>query len=180
MSILNVTAISSEPGINVYWDPSATISCTYINWGELSPGSRKNIVVYVKNEANSSLFYLLTTKQWNPLDTSNYMTLQWDCDDSSASTDTIRRVCLTLTVSPRIRGVIEFSFDIVIKGSTYMWGDVNCDKKIDILDVGTVAFAYNRWAQGLDWNEKADIDQDGNISITDIAMTSKHYGKTYA
>ena len=49
-----VTAVEAEGSVGVYWDPAVTNSCRSIYWGQLSPGSRKTVVVYLKNEGNES------------------------------------------------------------------------------------------------------------------------------
>ncbi len=175
----NVTALSTNASIGVFWDSAATQTCDQIDWGQLNPGSRKNVVVFVKNQINETLFYLLTTQQWSPPNASNSLALHWDYDNAAAHSGTTKRVCLTLLASPRIEGTIDFSFNIVIKSSTYMWSDINYDKKIDIWDVGMVVRAYNLCASGQAWNEKADINQDGTVNIKDVAITSKNYGTIY-
>ena len=55
-------------------------------------------------------------------------------------------------------------------------GDMNCDNKIDIIDVATVAYAYNTRPGDARWNLIADLDNDGVVDITDVATVAFYYG----
>lgn len=177
ISMPNASAVTAANGIGVYWNQAATNSCQSIPWGKLFPGSSKTMVVYLKNENTESLFYLLTTEQWYPANASNYMVLKSDYDGNIASPGSVRKISLTLSVSSGINRIVNFSFNMVIKGNPYPWGDVNYDGRVDIRDIATVAKAYGSYPGAPDWNEVADINGDGRVDIKDIAIASKNYGK---
>jgi len=178
IQIANVTAVAADGGIGVYWDSATTNRCQSINWGQLSPGSRKNMVVYLKNEKTEPIFYLLTTENLSPINASNYISLQADYNESQASPGSIRRVSLTLLVSPSTHGVFEFSFNIVVRGSPYLWGDINYDGKVDIRDIAAVAMAFGSYQGSSTWKAEADINGDGKVDIKDIVIVGKNFGKT--
>ena len=176
IQIPKATAVTASAGIGVYWDPASTNSCQSISWGQLTPGAKKTIVLYLKNEGTDSIYYLLTTEQWYPTNASSYMTLQWDYNGTGATSGSVRRVSLTLVVSPRISGIVDFSFDIVIMGSPYLWGDVNYDGIVDIRDIAIVARAYGSYPGSPSWNADADINGDGRVDTRDISITAKNFG----
>lgn len=177
--IPNVTAVVGTIGVGVYWNPDATNSCQSIYWGQLSPGSKKSIVVYLKNEGKEPIFYLLSTERWYPVNASSYMTLQSDCDGTRrASSGSVRQVSLTLLVSPRIYGIVDFSFEIVVKGSPNLWGDVNGDGTVDIFDMIIVIRSYGSTPNSPNWNPNADLNGDLIIDLFDEIILARHYGET--
>jgi hypothetical protein len=56
-------------------------------------------------------------------------------------------------------------------------GDVNCDGKVDILDIATIAKAYGSYPGHPKWNPNVDLDGNNKIDIIDIAKAAKNYGK---
>lgn len=178
IQIPKATAVTASAGIGVYWDPASTNSCQSISWGQLTPGAKKTMVLYLKNEGTDSIYYLLTTEQWYPTNTSSYITLQWDYNGTRATSGSVRRVSLTLLVSQRISGIVNFNFYIVIMGSPYLWGDINHDGKVDTRDLAIVAKAYGSYLGSPNWNADADINGDGRVDIRDISITAKNFGKT--
>ncbi len=55
-------------------------------------------------------------------------------------------------------------------------GDVNGDNKIDIVDVATIAYAYNTSPGNARWNTNADLDNNGVVNIMDVAIVAFYYG----
>ncbi len=55
-------------------------------------------------------------------------------------------------------------------------GDVNGDNKIDIVDVATVAYAYNTRPGDARWNANADLDSNGVVDINDVATVGLYWG----
>ena len=112
----NVKAV----GVNVYWDSACTSNVTSIDWGFLEPGTATNVTVYIKNEGSIPVKLNVTTDNWNPTTASNNITLSWNREGYVLNTTvpTVQAV-LTLSVSPSISGVTNFSFDIIITGTEY-------------------------------------------------------------
>lgn len=179
LSVPNVSAVSAAGNaIGVYWDQAATNSCVSIFWGKLAPGGSKSFVVYVRNEANQSLYYLLTTGQWYPVSAPQYLSLRWSYSGSRMSPGSVLKVSLTLTVSYLVRGVTDFSFGIAIFASPYLLGDVNFDGRVEIRDFCIIAKAYGSSPSSPTWNPNADVNGDGRVDIMDLALAAKNFGRT--
>ena len=104
-------------GVGVYWDINCTMRATGIDWGLLEPGQNKSVIVYVRNESNVPVSLSLSTANWNPVNASNYITLTWSYEGQFLKQGDVVKVALTLLVSDQIKGVADFSFDIIIAGS---------------------------------------------------------------
>jgi hypothetical protein len=102
--------------IGVYWDSSCTNATSTIGWGMLSPGESKNVTVYLRNEGNVALRSNLTVQNWVPADSSSYIGLVWNRENQTVAAGSVVTAVLTLSVSPSITGITDFSFDIVITG----------------------------------------------------------------
>lgn len=172
-------AVTTTQGIGVYWDRAATNRCQSIYWGEISPGSKKTVTVFVKNEISESLFYLLTTGNWYPSNASGFMNLAWNYSGNKTAAGSILQVSMTLSVSPEIRGITNFNFDILVLGSTTQWGDVNGDGSVDIKDLAIIGQAFGANPGEAKWKPEADVNLDNTIDIRDMAITAKNFGKKF-
>jgi len=56
--------------------------------------------------------------------------------------------------------------------------DINADGIVDILDIATVALAFNSVFGDTNWNPVADINGDSCVDIFDIVIVALHLGKT--
>jgi hypothetical protein len=56
-------------------------------------------------------------------------------------------------------------------------GDVNGDKKVNILDLYTMSKAYGSTPNGLNWNPNTDINCDHTVNNPDLKTVSTNYGK---
>jgi len=101
-------------GVGVYGDQGCTNTISSINWGISEPGSNVNRTVHIRNEGNTAAILSLTTSNWNPSNSSSYMTLSWDYEGQTLTVNEVRQVKLTLAVSPSTTGITDFSFDITI------------------------------------------------------------------
>lgn len=162
-NITRVSAVEAK-GVGVYWDSNCSDSVSSIDWGTLSPGSLKSIVVYVRNEEEEQLYLILSPESWNPPEASNYMTLGWNYTGQRTNPNQTVRLTLTLSVSRNIEGISNFSFDIVITGSQRLPGDVNGDGECNILDLKRVKLTYS----GLIDDPNADVDNNGEVNILDV------------
>jgi hypothetical protein len=102
--------------IGVYWDSGCTNATSTIGWGMLSPGEPKNVTVYLRNEGNVALRSNLTVQNWVPTGSSSYIGLVWNRENQTVAVGSVVTAVLTLSVSPSITGITDFSFDIVITG----------------------------------------------------------------
>ena len=76
---------------------------------------------------------------------------------------------------------IDASDNIYIGGTVtvIMPADLDENGEIDIIDVVTVAKAFDSHPGDEGWNPKADFDNNGVIDIFDVVKVTKEFGKTY-
>jgi hypothetical protein len=104
-------------GVGVFWNSNCTNPVSFIDWGMVEPGSMNNVTVYMRNEGNVAASLSLATENWNPSNASDYLALSWNYDGRSLNPLEVAQVTLSLTVSQSVRGIENFSFDIVISVS---------------------------------------------------------------
>jgi len=113
MNISNTGSVKTV-GVGVYWDSGLTNKVSSIDWGMLEPGSNVTKTVYIRNEGNAAATLSMATSNWNPSNTSNYLTLTWNYSGQTLNVNEAVQVKLTLTASSSIAGITSFSFDITI------------------------------------------------------------------
>jgi len=165
---------------NFYADAACTIPLSNIDWGTMDPGESKTKTVYVKNETGKPDCFLVNIYPLNivPPEFAQYMTLTSDwLMFTLLQRNQIHALNLTLAISSSIHGITSFSFDV-----TSDWGfladlDFGHDGKILIDDIAVVA--QHMWTHegGPRWDPTYDLNQDGKVDITDLALISKFYGK---
>jgi hypothetical protein len=104
--------------VGVYQDNLCTQPLLSINWGTVDPGTSVLKTVYVKNQGSVSMTLNMTTNSWSSSNAQAYMTLTWDKETASVAPGNNVQATLNLTVLPAITGVTDFSFNIVITGTT--------------------------------------------------------------
>ena len=113
----STTIVETAEAMGVYWDAGCTSVVSSVDWGLLEPGSTKNVTVFVRNEGKSVVTLSLNATDWNPSSAADYMTLSWDYVGQQLGPGEVIQVMLTLSISSSIKGITNFSFDIVITGS---------------------------------------------------------------
>ena len=166
--------------IGVYWDQNCTKTVTSIKWGILSPGDTKTITLYTRNEDNTSLVLTITTINWNPNNANQFLTLSCKQNNTTIEPQKTIKIQLTLQVSPNIKGIKDFSFDVVFEGKDqkFLPTDVNKDGIVDLRDVVIVCAAFGSKPGDPNWHEDADIDKNGVINIIDVMLVVNDFGKT--
>jgi hypothetical protein len=118
---LDTTSIVESVGfgksIDVYNDPNCMNSLQSIDWGTLSPGERKNVTIYVRNEGRSGTVLALNPNGWTPVEASNFMTIAWNYSGKPVAPGQIAAIVLTLTVDPSIQGIANFDVNIDVTSS---------------------------------------------------------------
>ena len=109
----NVNAI----GVGVYWETTCENEVSTIDWGYVEPGSSQNITIYIRNEGNIPMTLNMTVDNWDPSAASTYMTMNWNQESSQVNGQAVLETLLTLSVSPSISDIFNFSFDITITGT---------------------------------------------------------------
>lgn len=82
------------------------------------------------------------------------------------------------TVSLNITDSKELSGMNTTEIAINLFGDLNCDGKINILDITIVAAAYSSKPGQSKWNPIADLNGDKVINIVDVSTVAREYGKT--
>ena len=110
---VNASAVKGF-GIGIYWDQACTNRTSSIDWGFIQADSNNTFTVYVKNEGNSAASLWLGTSNWNPSIALDYMFLNWNYSGQILDVGQVIPLKLTLTVSPTISGITNFSYITII------------------------------------------------------------------
>jgi len=172
---INVSAVESN-GVGVYWYSNCSEPRSSIDWGPLTPGSVKSVVVYIRNEVKEPLFLIIETMNWIPLEAYYYITLRCDHNKRRIDSNETLQIELRLSVSHDIKGISRFSFDILATGSENLPGDLNGDGVVDIVDLMIVTIAFGSKPGDPNWNTLADSNEDRIVDIGDLLSVTLHYG----
>jgi len=102
--------------VGVYEESECLNVLTVIDWGVLEPSETKNKSCYLRNEANVPVVLNMTTLNWIPVNASDYIFLSWNYALDMLEVNEVVNVVFSLSVSPDIEGIENFSFDILIIG----------------------------------------------------------------
>ncbi len=177
---LNASAVISPQGIGVYRDYASTNAVTNVDWGSLSPGSTKNIKVYIRNEANETRNLSISSADWVPTGADAQLSFSWKSTTVQIDPGEIANVTLSLYVSKTISGISAFSFDVVVSSSTGLLGDVNQDGKVDMRDVQIIVSAMFSGNGSPNWDPRADLDGNSIVDMRDLAILLLHFGDNIA
>jgi len=171
----NVSAVETPYPIGVYWDAKCENRVDSVDWGKLSPGSIRNFDVYVRNECNESMILGLLTENWSPLTAAQEISVSWDYHGHAICENQVIATELALSVSPEMKGVTSFSFDIIIECKEYALslGEV-AEKKILYAPVNTVYFIYADPAYMA--RAEATYDVTSGEAIRNLCANNQHYG----
>jgi len=172
-TITNVSAVEAN-GVGVYWDINCSNIVSSIDWGTLEPGSSKNIIVYIRNEADEPQFLNMSTINWNPSKASEYITLIWNYSGRLIYPGEILQIKLVLSISRYIEGISNFSFDILIAGIQNCPGDINGDGHVNLLDLSLLA---RHWHNIPTYDPRADINMDGSVDLLDLGILAQNWLK---
>jgi hypothetical protein len=108
-----------EPTVNidVYSNSACTTVLNEVAWGTITAGGQSTETIYVKNNGSTNVILSLSTENWNPVSTSNYMSLSWNYNGGVLQPGQVMMLRLTLTTSLNCPAISNFGFDIVIIGS---------------------------------------------------------------
>jgi hypothetical protein len=101
-----------------YWDLQCTSTISNIDWGLLEPASTTTITIYIRNTSPSSAFLNMTTRNWTPQGTENYISLSWDREAFELKPNQTVETKLTLHISSNVKDITEFNFEILINAVT--------------------------------------------------------------
>ena len=106
-----------EIEIDVYSDPSCTIQCTSIAWGEIEVGGSVDKTIYVMNAGDDDVYLYLMADNWEPIMAADQIQISWNYDQTEIISGSFREIILTLSVSSSIADIDNFNFDVIITAS---------------------------------------------------------------
>jgi len=172
----NVSAVEASGSIGVYWDANCTSRVYSIDWGVLTLGEAKSVVVYARNEGSDTVFMSVTPSNFVPTRVSDYLNFALTCAGHKTRANQTVKATLSLSVSPRATGNSTFSFDLIFEGKTYVVGDLNGDGVVNMYDALLFSAAYDVRPQDKGWNADADLNEDGVVDIFDALLFSTLMG----
>lgn len=101
-------------GVEVFWDSNATQTVEYVDWGTIAPGDLVGVTLYFRNTKNTNFTMILNSSAWEPINASQYLTLDWNYTGQIIQPEQTVPVQLTLYASLQIKDITVFSFDINI------------------------------------------------------------------
>lgn len=104
-------------GLGIYSDLQCTNATSSIAFGLLEAGSSKDFTLYLRNEGNADLTLNMTSKNWDPIEATEYMSLTWNREEYRISPGQVISFVITLSVLPNIQGISSFGLDITISGT---------------------------------------------------------------
>ena len=140
VTYLNVPSLGTIKtlGVEAYWDPDLKNKTETIDWETIWPGTSKNVTLHIRSISNIETTLELRTANWTfrdsnnrtvagPSDSSPYMNLTWNYNETTVRPDEIVQVTLTLSVDDSsdfiefliAKDVKAFSLDIIISTSEY-------------------------------------------------------------
>lgn len=169
-SVPNVSAVEATGGIGIYWDAACTKTVSSIDWGVLTPGQTKAVVVYARNEGNQPVLLTLASMNYSPANASIFLSFTWTPVNAGVRPGKAVQVTQNLYVSPNTGGISTFSFDIVFGVKGYINGDINGDGVVNVLDAIALAKAFGSTPQDGNWNPRADLNSDGIVNMLDALI----------
>jgi hypothetical protein len=110
--------VTASANLGVYSDSGCSVNLTSINWGTLTAGGSTTKTVYVKNTGSGvSLALSMNTTSWIPANANTYITVTWDKETIRLNPNQNTTAIITLTVSPSIVDITNFSTQINIIGT---------------------------------------------------------------
>lgn len=123
-------------GVEGYWDLNLTNKTEEYDWGMISPGASRNVTLYLRSISNIETTLYQATGNWTfwnsgneiaagPSNSTPYLYLTWDYDNSTLQPGEIIQITLTLHARSSsefieflvAKDVKAFSFDIQISTS---------------------------------------------------------------
>lgn len=177
-TIGNVSAVETGSSLGAYWDAGCSARVSSIDWGNMTPSQTKNITFYIRNEGLTTIFLSGIAKNWNSITAQGYIRFVFGSDDQRALASEVKKVTCSLTISPEITNITNFSFDVLFQGTNYLLADVNQDGRVDMRDISLVVGVLGTTPTSPDWNPNADLNRDFEVDMRDLSLVSQDFAKT--
>jgi hypothetical protein len=174
----NVSAVETSSSLGAYWDAGCSEMVSSLDWGNMTPSQTKNITFYIRNEGLTTVFLSGIAKNWNSITAQGYIRFVFGSDDQRALASEVKKVTCSLTISPEITNITNFSFDVLFQGTNYLLADVNQDGRVDMRDISLVVGVLGTTPTSLDWNPNADLNRDFEVDMRDLSLVSQDFAKT--
>jgi len=113
LRLISTGSVKTPPQIEAYWNLECTEPCTVIDWGNMTQGTNKTVLVYLKNVGGDQAVLNMTTSNWQPPQAETQLTLSWNYTGQPLQPTEVLPVEFTLAVASDTT-ITTFSFDIVI------------------------------------------------------------------
>jgi hypothetical protein len=105
--------------VTAWQDPNCTTALTEINWGTIYAGETKTFTAYIKTEANKNATVYSWADEWNPNGIQQYLTYNFDKNNTVIPPVIPLQVVFALTVSEQIPLIYyNFTFTIHVVAAT--------------------------------------------------------------
>jgi hypothetical protein len=110
--------VTTSANLGVFSNSACTTSLSSINWGTLTAGGNITRTIYVKNTGSGlALTLSMETSNWTPAGAEEPITLTWSQEGARLQPGQSVAATFTLSVSPTIADVTNFSVQINITGT---------------------------------------------------------------
>ena len=99
-------------------DPTGLNVVTNVEWGNLSPGETKTVNLYFFNTGAQPAVFTIAEQGWVPLTASAKIDFTYTLTTTAIQPGQFRRVPISVYVDPTITVITNFSFSIVVTGTT--------------------------------------------------------------
>ncbi len=111
-------AVNVSANLGVFSDNNCQNTLSTIDWGNITPGANITRTVYIKNTGTGvSLALSMTTSSWNPTTANGPISISWNRDTTRLIPGQSIAANLTLSASPSIVDITNFSVQITITGT---------------------------------------------------------------
>ena len=174
----NVSAVTTSPRLAVYWDQACTEPVSAISWGNVSMGSEKDVIIFVKNLGSNATVLSMNMSALNPSSAYLKIYLCWNYNGELAGSGSVIEVTLRLFVTPLISGVNSFSFNINIAAGLCLdkSPDINGDGVVNGLDLAIFSKAWGTIAGQPNYDYRCDFYNDGVVNVEDLVILAGAWG----
>jgi hypothetical protein len=111
--------ITTTTGLGIYKDSKCTQTLSAIDWGNITAGNTATYTIYVKNTGTTKQNLTIATNNWTPTAAAQYLSITWNRNNTTLTSNQVVSASLNLTVSADIdSSITTFSNNIIITGTT--------------------------------------------------------------
>jgi hypothetical protein len=157
----------------VYEGRSVSVNVTIANLGECT--ETVNFTLYYQMSTGKKISAV--TKVLQPGENAAF-SLTWDTTGLPCSTDNNTYALVAQALPQGIDNDLGNSLLYGGEVEVRIFGDINNDDRVNMLDLWIMSKAFAARSGGPDWNGAADLNLDGWINMLDAYLTATNFGKT--